>query len=102
MGAPSAVAEVQSLAVSPGRERLRLRMKAVSDNALRISFLDNGWEIRSGNKQVSGDIVTATWTPSTTGTHVLTAKEITGDLAETSISVDVGTGTNLGSACVVR
>ncbi|MBF6296643.1 hypothetical protein IU459_03685 [Nocardia amamiensis] len=74
----------------------------MSDNASRISFLDNGWEIRSGNTQVSGGTGTATWTPSTTGTHVLTAKEITGDLAETSITVEVGTGTNLGSACVVR
>ncbi|MEV6321716.1 hypothetical protein AB0M45_11025 [Nocardia sp. NPDC051787] len=74
----------------------------MSDNALRISFLDNGWEIRSGNKQVSGGTGTATWTASTTGTHVRTAKEATGDLAETSITVEVGTGTNLGSACVAR
>jgi hypothetical protein len=77
-------------------------LKAVSNNALRISLLDNGWEIRSGDKQVSGDTVTATWTPSTTGTHVLTAKEVNGDLAEMSITVEVGTGTNLGSACLAR
>jgi hypothetical protein len=106
MGAPSAVAEIDSHRVPGSRKRLRfrLRLRVESRQQQRPADQLPGQRMgdRSGDKQVSGDTVTATWTPSTTGTHVLTAKEVTGDLAEMSMTVVVGTGTNLGSACLAR
>ncbi|MEV3963066.1 hypothetical protein AB0M34_19570 [Nocardia sp. NPDC050193] len=104
---PSAGAAIDDFTVSPGLGNgygtsCSYELKAVGNNALRISFLDNGWEFRDGKKQVSGNTITTTWTPREPGTHVLTAREVTGDLSERSITVQVGVGTNLGSACVVH
>ncbi|NUP25206.1 MAG: hypothetical protein HOQ44_00665 [Nocardia sp.] len=107
MAQSPANAAIAEFTVSPGLGNgygttCSYQLKAVSANALRISFLDNGWEFRDGNKQVSGDTVTTTWTPREPGTHILTAKEVTGDLSERTVTVQVGVGTNLGSACAVQ
>ncbi|WP_431964446.1 hypothetical protein [Nocardia sp. bgisy134] len=53
-------------------------------------------------KTVNGDTVTPTWTLNSTGAHVLTAKLVVGDYEETSLTIQVGNGINVGSACLVQ
>ncbi|MBF6329266.1 hypothetical protein [Nocardia transvalensis] len=107
IAAPQAAANRVSLGIGQGLSNgygtgCTYILTATADrDAHRTIFLDNGREIRGGEKNVSGNTVTQTWTPATPGQHVLTAKVIVGDLAETSISVQVGNGVNLGSACAV-
>ncbi|RMI33207.1 hypothetical protein [Nocardia stercoris] len=76
----------------------------VDADAYRITFLDNDYPIRGNqNLQVSGNTASLAWTPSTTGTHVITALFTVADQAPVSTTVQVdSTGLNLGSACFAQ
>ncbi|WP_280233168.1 hypothetical protein [Nocardia cyriacigeorgica] len=112
MAAPQAsAAVVHSVAVSPGLGNgfgttCSYEIKAIVDASIahRTIFRDNGWEIRGngGPKEVNGDTVTQRWTPATPGEHVITASVHVGTDETVSTTIQVGEGTNLGSACVVR
>jgi hypothetical protein len=76
----------------------------VQQDPAHVILLDNGWEPRGGpSPVVSGTSITWTWTPATTGQHTLEARYIyMGADVSRTVTVEVGTGQNLGSACVVR
>lgn len=76
----------------------------VDEDAYRITFMDNDYPIRGDqNLQVSGNTASLAWTPSTTGTHVITALFTTGDQAPATTTVQVGgAGVNLGSTCFAQ
>ncbi|RMI29016.1 hypothetical protein [Nocardia stercoris] len=72
----------------------------VEEDAAHVILLDNGWQPRNGPTPVlSGNTITWTWIPAATGQHTLEARY---DDASQTVTVEVGNGINLGSACVVH
>jgi hypothetical protein len=108
--APSAAAEITDLTISTGLGNgygtgCTYELKATTDaDAHRIIFLDNGNQRGAGfgTPVVSGNTITQSWTPSQTGEHVITAQKIVGDYETATITVQVGNGINLGSACLAQ
>ncbi|MFE3262411.1 hypothetical protein ACFXPS_44125 [Nocardia sp. NPDC059091] len=74
----------------------------VDADAERVIFIDNGWQIRGSTLQVSGNTASIRWTPTTTGMHVISAQFTMGDSAQKLTTIGVGTGIDLGSACLVQ
>lgn len=110
IGTASPAAADVAVSVSPGMSNgfgtgCTYEVRAVVGNdSYSTRFLDNG-ELIPGSDRSDAyfpDRATAAqkWTPKTTGAHVITA-EVRGTGEVVSITVDVRSGINLGSACVV-
>ncbi|MFD9615545.1 hypothetical protein ACFWWS_39940, partial [Streptomyces sp. NPDC059083] len=109
LAAPQASAHsIGSLTVEPGLVTgfgtgSSYRVSATVDaDAERVIFIDNGWQIRGSTLQVSGNTASVRWTPTTTGVHVISAQFTVGDGAQKLTIIGVGTGIDLGSACLVQ
>lgn len=59
---------------------------------------DNGVAVPTEGT-VNGSVMTQPWKPTTTGTHTLMAR-VNGDPTDKTVTVTVGNGLNLGSACI--
>ncbi|MFW0792250.1 Ig-like domain-containing protein [Gordonia sp. CPCC 205515] len=66
-----------------------------------VRFKDNGVLIGGGPIAVSGGTATVKWTPTTPGTHIITAQQGTGNGPTRTTTVQVGQGMNFGSMCLV-
>ncbi|MEU6583676.1 hypothetical protein [Nocardia sp. NPDC046763] len=101
LAAPQAGAWPSDLQVSGGSSHnvgcsYTLTATVQVDHLLSVSFSDNGTELTGSpvSPSLLSDKVTIKWTPSTTGSHTLTATQ---DLISKSITVQVDPASSFGS-----
>lgn len=109
LAAPAASADVTSVTVSSGSSfgssnmhgtGCEYTVTASVNSYGPVYFYDNGQFL--GEAYSFGWQAQHTWTPTTTGTHVLSAWQPYGGTdMPIDLPVEVATGINLGSACVV-
>ncbi|MCM6778820.1 hypothetical protein NDR87_35630 [Nocardia sp. CDC159] len=111
LAAPQAAATVTALEVAPGLSLGSHKYGTgcsytvtarVDDNTKTVYFFEQG-QGPSGfaDAKPSNGVATATWTPSSTKITYIYALQ-PGATTVVSAAVDVGTGINLGSACVAN
>lgn len=111
LAAPGAGAAPQNVGADPGSSMglstpfgtgCSYQVRAAVDNTTEpVTFRDNN-VAGTFNPPVAtpnGTVVTTTWTPQNSGTHVITAEQ--GGVIVTSTPVEVGTGINAGTGCAV-
>jgi hypothetical protein len=108
LAAPAASANVSSVAAKPGitigsnsyGTGCSYEVVASVNNTTPVYFYDNGVFIGPGPATPNGGVATITWTPTTPGSHTLSAQQGPNWNVAYTPPLTVGAGMNLGSVCL--